>query len=71
MHAGALEFRPDAPRDEVARAAGVIRESAHEALQDLREIIGVLRAGEGGARAARSRRSRRSTRSSPSPARRA
>ncbi|MGC0328714.1 signal transduction histidine kinase [Streptomyces sp. SAI-170] len=46
VHAGALEFRPDAPRDEVARAAGVIRESAHDALQDLREIIGVLRAGE-------------------------
>ncbi|MFD7281930.1 sensor histidine kinase [Streptomyces sp. NPDC059862] len=42
VHAGALEFRPDAPRDEVARAAGVIRESAHEALQDLREIIGAL-----------------------------
>ncbi|GGW63456.1 two-component sensor histidine kinase [Streptomyces lucensis JCM 4490] len=46
VHAGALEFRPDAPSEEVARAAGVIRESAHEALQDLREIIGVLRAGE-------------------------
>ncbi|MEV1076820.1 histidine kinase [Streptomyces sp. NPDC050211] len=46
VHAGALEFRPDAPQAEVARAAGVIRESAHEALQDLREIIGVLRAGE-------------------------
>ncbi|MFF4398816.1 sensor histidine kinase [Streptomyces sp. NPDC001480] len=46
VHAGALEFRPDAPTEEVARAAGVIRESAHEALQDLREIIGVLRAGE-------------------------
>jgi signal transduction histidine kinase len=46
VHAGALEFRPDAPREEVTRAAGVIRESAHEALQDLREIIGVLRAGE-------------------------
>ncbi|MFE5256714.1 sensor histidine kinase [Streptomyces coelicoflavus] len=46
VHAGALEFRPDAPREEVARAAGVIRESAHEALQDLREIIGVLRAAE-------------------------
>ncbi|WP_333772555.1 sensor histidine kinase [Streptomyces sp. IBSBF 3136] len=46
VHAGALEFRPDAPREEVARAAGVIRESAHEALQDLREIIGVLRTGE-------------------------
>ncbi|MFI2203117.1 sensor histidine kinase [Streptomyces sp. NPDC020192] len=45
VHAGALEFRPDAPREEIARAAGVIRESAHEALQDLREIIGVLRTG--------------------------
>lgn len=46
VHAGALEFRPDAPGEEIARAAGVIRESAHEALQDLREIIGVLRAGD-------------------------
>ncbi|MFF0434269.1 sensor histidine kinase [Streptomyces sp. NPDC004327] len=44
VHAGALEFRPDAPPAQVARAAGVIRDSAHEALQDLREIIGVLRA---------------------------
>ncbi|MFD7746533.1 sensor histidine kinase [Streptomyces sp. NPDC059698] len=43
VHAGALEFRPDAPAAEVGRAAGVIRDSAHEALQDLREIIGVLR----------------------------
>ncbi|MFB7707846.1 histidine kinase [Streptomyces sp. NPDC056105] len=48
VHAGALEFRPDAPQAEVARAAGVIRESAHEALQDLREIIGVLRAADHG-----------------------
>ncbi|MFC8566961.1 sensor histidine kinase [Streptomyces sp. NPDC057245] len=46
VHAGALEFRPDASREQVARAVGVIRESAHEALQDLREIIGVLRAAE-------------------------
>ncbi|MFG2497834.1 sensor histidine kinase [Streptomyces sp. NPDC048441] len=45
VHAGALEFRPDAPREEIARAAGVIRESSHEALQDLREVIGVLRGG--------------------------
>ena len=29
LHAGALEFRPDAPPEEVARAAGVIRGSAH------------------------------------------
>jgi signal transduction histidine kinase len=43
LHAGALEFRPDAPADEVARAAGVIRASAHEALEDLRTVIGVLR----------------------------
>ncbi|MEV6418456.1 histidine kinase [Streptomyces sp. NPDC051662] len=44
VHAGALEYRPDAPPPEVARAAGVIRDSAHDALQDLRMIIGVLRA---------------------------
>ena len=43
MHAGALEFRPDAPPAEIARAAGVVRDSAHQALQDLREVIGVLR----------------------------
>jgi signal transduction histidine kinase len=43
LHAGALEFRPDAPPDEVAKAAGVIRSSAHQALHDLREVIGVLR----------------------------
>ncbi|MFF9341335.1 histidine kinase [Streptomyces sp. NPDC014773] len=46
VHAGALEFRPDAPPEQIARAAGVIRDSAHDALQDLREIIGVLRAPE-------------------------
>lgn len=43
MHAGALEFRPDAEPDEVAVAAGIIRHNAHLALQDLREVIGVLR----------------------------
>ncbi|MDQ8705516.1 histidine kinase [Streptomyces sp. LHD-70] len=48
VHAGALEFRPDAPEKEIARAAGVIRDSAHEALQDLREIIGVLRTDASG-----------------------
>jgi glucose-6-phosphate-specific signal transduction histidine kinase len=47
VHAGALEYRPDAPAEEVARAAAVIRESAHQALQDLREVIGVLRAPVG------------------------
>ncbi|MGI5270669.1 sensor histidine kinase [Nonomuraea sp. CA-218870] len=43
LHAGALEFRPDAPAGEIARAAGAIRSGAHLALQDLREVIGVLR----------------------------
>jgi signal transduction histidine kinase len=43
LHAGALEVRPDAPPAEIARAAGVVRACAHEALEDLREVIGVLR----------------------------
>jgi signal transduction histidine kinase len=43
VHAGALEFKSDAPADEVAEAAGVIRESARAALEDLRGVIGVLR----------------------------
>jgi signal transduction histidine kinase len=43
VHAGALEFRPDAGPEEVAEAAGVIRESARAALDDLRGVIGVLR----------------------------
>jgi signal transduction histidine kinase len=47
VHAGALEFRPDADPTEIARAAKVIRENAHQALQDLREVIGVLRAPVG------------------------
>ena len=53
LHAGALEFRPDAPADEVARAAGIIRSSAHDALEDLRTVIGVLREGDEGDEAAR------------------
>ena len=32
VHAGALEFHPDAPAEEVAEAAGVIRESAQTAM---------------------------------------
>ena len=42
-YAGALEFRPDAPPEEVARAGGVVRAGAHQALEELREVIGVLR----------------------------
>jgi signal transduction histidine kinase len=43
VHAGAVEFRPDASPEEIARAAGVIRASAHDALRELRDVIGVLR----------------------------
>jgi len=43
VHAGALEFNPDAPPEEVAAAASVIRESARSALDELRGVIGVLR----------------------------
>jgi signal transduction histidine kinase len=44
LHAGALEFRPDAPPAEIAKAAEVIRVSARAAQEELREVIGVLRA---------------------------
>ncbi len=43
VHAGALEFRPDASTEEIEHAAGVIRESARAALDELRTVIGVLR----------------------------
>ncbi|GIE36012.1 two-component sensor histidine kinase [Actinoplanes italicus] len=45
LHAGALQIRPDLTPEEVAKAAATIRDSAHHALEDLREILGVLRAG--------------------------
>ncbi|MEJ2862781.1 sensor histidine kinase [Actinomycetospora flava] len=44
--AGALEYRPDAPAEQIARAAGVVRAGAHQALEELREVIGVLRADD-------------------------
>ncbi len=43
VHAGALEVHPDAPAEDVGRAAGVIRSSAHAALGELREIVSLLR----------------------------
>lgn len=47
VHAGALAYARTAPPDDVGRAAEVVRENAHRALQDLREVIGVLRAPVG------------------------
>jgi len=45
LHAGALELHQDVVPEEIARAAGVVRENAYQALEDLREVVGVLRAG--------------------------
>jgi signal transduction histidine kinase len=42
-YAGALEYRPDAPPEQLARAAGVVRAGVHQALGELREVITVLR----------------------------
>ena len=44
LHAGALEYNPNATPEEIARAAQVIRISARDAQEELREVIGVLRA---------------------------
>jgi signal transduction histidine kinase len=42
VHAGALEIRRSAPAEEL-EAVRIIRQSAYEALEDLREVIGMLR----------------------------
>jgi signal transduction histidine kinase len=42
-YAGALEYRPDAPPEQLVRAAGVVRAGVHQALDELREVITVLR----------------------------
>ena len=43
MHAGALTFRDDLTAQEMRASAGVIQQQAHEALTDLRGVLGVLR----------------------------
>ncbi|MEU4094602.1 histidine kinase [Streptomyces sp. NPDC026673] len=44
VHAGALEFHPTASPAQVAEAAAVIRQSAGQALEDLQDVLRVLRA---------------------------
>jgi signal transduction histidine kinase len=46
MHAGALSYRRGLSEEEVAASADVIRSNAHQALADLREVLGVLRTAE-------------------------
>jgi signal transduction histidine kinase len=44
LHAGGLEVRPDVGPEVVERSATLIRETARAALEDLRDVLGVLRA---------------------------
>ncbi|MFI6171343.1 sensor histidine kinase [Nocardia sp. NPDC051052] len=46
MHAGALGFRTDLTREQTATTAKTIAENAHLALQELREVLGVLRTSD-------------------------
>ncbi|MEU8263691.1 histidine kinase [Micromonospora sp. NPDC048999] len=41
--AGALEYRPDSAPEQLSRAAGVVRDGVHQALDELREVISLLR----------------------------
>ncbi|HEX5117748.1 MAG TPA: histidine kinase [Pseudonocardiaceae bacterium] len=42
-YAGALEYRPDMAPERLSMAAGVIRATVHQALEELRDVISVLR----------------------------
>jgi signal transduction histidine kinase len=46
MHAGALAYRTDLPPEQVRETAELISAKAHEALADLREVLGTLRETE-------------------------
>jgi signal transduction histidine kinase len=50
MHAGALAYRTDLTAEEMRDTAGIIQEKSHEALTDLRQVLGVLRSEESGVR---------------------
>ncbi|GAA4609006.1 signal transduction histidine kinase [Actinoplanes octamycinicus] len=41
--AGAMEYRPDSSPEQMSRAAGVVRDGVHQALEELREVISLLR----------------------------
>ncbi|HEX5203142.1 sensor histidine kinase [Paractinoplanes rhizophilus] len=41
--AGAMEYRPDSSPEQLSRAAGVVRSGVHQALEELREVISLLR----------------------------
>jgi signal transduction histidine kinase len=43
LHAGALEVAPDLSPAQVRESAALLRSAAHQALEELRDVIGVLR----------------------------
>jgi signal transduction histidine kinase len=47
MHAGALAYRTDLPPEQVRETAELIQSKAHEAMTDLRQVLGMLRGEEG------------------------
>lgn len=48
LHAGGLQLRPDLPPEQVQQTAALLRDTAQQALQELRGVIGVLRETSGG-----------------------
>jgi signal transduction histidine kinase len=50
MHASALAFRTDLDADQMRASATIIQDTAHQALVDLRAVLGVLRDPESGER---------------------
>ena len=51
LHAGALEVALDLPPAQVRESAALLRLTAHQALEELRDVIGVLREEQGQERA--------------------
>lgn len=49
MHAGALSYRDDLEPEQVRETAGIIQENSHQALIELRQVLGVLREDSGDA----------------------
>ena len=49
MHAGALTYRTDLGAEQMRETAELIQTKAHEALTDLRQVLGVLRSDEAAA----------------------
>jgi signal transduction histidine kinase len=43
LHAGAMTFRTDLSPDELRASARVVQDNAHQAMLDLRDVLGVLR----------------------------